>query len=213
MRVIFALPGNSFSGQFFLNWNNFLPYLQKNDINPVVSIAGGSNVCQVRQRCLLPKRPSGKITSRSPFDGELDYDYIMWIDSDTMFTGDDFGRLVNRNVDIVAGVVKMDPQNYSGMPKRTPQNFETTRYFIEEDLKTKDLVEAYWASMAFMLVKKGVFEAIKPPWFLCTMREFAGNPDVMVSEDIYFNLLAQEAGFKVWVDPTVKVGHQKLQIF
>jgi len=210
MKVAFALPGNSFSSMFFINWNNFMFWMKDHDITPIISTAGGSNVVQVRERCLRPMKHGSK-RPREPFFGEIEYDYIMWIDSDIMFTPKDFESLVKRDVDIVSGIYKMDSDRYAGMPKIEPQE-ESSRYFTDSDFRGSDLIEAYWVGMGFMLVKKGVFEKIEPPWFLSTIMDCAWKKDSLVSEDIFFCLRAAESGFKIWADPKVRVGHQKLGI-
>jgi GT2 family glycosyltransferase len=210
MKIAFALPGNSFSSQFFINWNLFMFWMKDNGIEPTISVAGGSNVVQVRERCLRPIN-KGIERPKVPFYGAIEYDYIMWIDSDTMFQPEDFKKLLDRNVDIVSARVKMDPVRYSGMPIETDEEGRH-RFFTEDDFKKDDLIECAWASMAFMLVKKSVFESIEPPWFMTTQKEFNGRKDILISEDIYFSLRARESGFKVWLDPKIKVGHQKLQI-
>jgi hypothetical protein len=45
--------------------------------------------------------------NQKPFDGKLDYDYIMWIDSDILFTPDQFARLLSHDKEIVAGLYLM----------------------------------------------------------------------------------------------------------
>ena len=42
------------------------------------------------------------------FNGQLDYDYIMWIDSDILFTPEQFVRLLSHDVDIVSGLYLME---------------------------------------------------------------------------------------------------------
>ena len=52
-----------------------------------------SNVYHVRNMCL-----GGDVTKgarQKPFQGNIDYDYIMWIDSDMVFKPEDFTALIN----------------------------------------------------------------------------------------------------------------------
>lgn len=37
---------------------------------------------------------------QKPFDGKLDYDYIMWIDSDIIFKPKDLDKLISNDVDV-----------------------------------------------------------------------------------------------------------------
>jgi hypothetical protein len=49
--------------------------------------------------------------NQKPFGGKLDYDYMMWIDSDIIFTPQQFQRLLDHNQDIVSGLYLMDGGN------------------------------------------------------------------------------------------------------
>jgi len=103
----------------------------------------------------------------------------------------------------------MDPDNYCGMLVKGNADLDNATYISEDDLKGDDLLESLYVGMGFMLVKKGVFETVKWPWFLSTTIPFVNRTEIMVTEDIYFCNKAREAGYKVWIDPTVKVGHQR----
>ncbi len=54
---------------------------------------------------------------------------------------------------------------------------------------------------ACVLIHRDVLEAIEPPWFKYT------HPDRMVGEDFYFFQKARAAGYDLWIDRTVIVGH------
>jgi len=171
-----------------------LPSLETKSIDYTYRRGAGSNVSYVRERCLRPLRP-GTTRPKVPFFGELPYDYIMWIDSDIAFEPQHFWKLVENDVDIVAGAYKSDQETYSSeVYQRPPVN---------------DLIEAVWAGMGFMLIKKGVFEKIEPPWFQTRTIDIDTKKDQFVTEDIYFCQRAREAGFKIWINPEVAVGHMK----
>ena len=83
ITIVFCLPGRTFSNNFLLCWSELLMTCIKNNINPLVSCSYDSNVNFVRSKCLGYDVLRGK--DQKPFDGKLDYDYIMWIDSDIIF--------------------------------------------------------------------------------------------------------------------------------
>lgn len=62
--------------------------------------------------------------------------------------------------------------------------------------------------MGFILVKKGVFESMEYPWFKPIEKKI-GNMVDFTMEDVAFCLTAREKGFEIYVDPTVRVGHEK----
>ena len=59
-----------------------------------------------------------------------------------------------------------------------------------------------------MLVKKGVFENMKYPWFQPIEKRIGDMVDFTM-EDVAFCLRAKEKRFKIWIDPQVRVGHEK----
>jgi len=198
MRVVFCLPGNNYSRGFFDSWLKLVMYLKANGIEAVASTAGGSNVSKVRERCVRPLKP-GTLHPKEPFFGEIDYDYIMWIDSDIIFQPEDFAKLLERDLEIVAGLYNATDGNFAC---RVVDDAEgATKQVIEP-------VEAEWVGMGFMLIKRGVLEMIEPPWFQTTVVD-----GQFVTEDIYFCMMARKAGFKIYVDPEVTVRHLKEKLF
>lgn len=105
LTVVFCLPGSSFSGRFVQCWTNLLAWCLGNSIRPVLSQRYSCNIYYVRNMCLGADVSRGK--DQKPFDGKLDYDYIMWIDSDILFTPEQFARLLSHDKEIVAGLYLM----------------------------------------------------------------------------------------------------------
>ena len=51
------------------------------------------------------------------------------------------------------------------------------------------------------------------PWFAPKMQVFeSGEVQDMCGEDVSFCLDAKEAGFDIWCDPRIRVGHEKQRI-
>jgi hypothetical protein len=199
MNIVFCLPGGSYMSCFFDSWMKLVANLsERKDVDYTYRRGFGSNVSLVRERCLRPLRV-GTIRPKVPFFDEIPYDYIMWIDSDIMFEPHHFWKLIDDNVDIAAGLYRSDIENYS------VEIFKDRR-------PVGDLVEAKWVGFGFVLIKKGVFEKMEPPWFQTRTIDVEDKKDQFITEDIYFCQKARDAGFKVWVDTKVVVGHQKLHI-
>ena len=72
-----------------------------------------------------------------------------------------------------------------------------------------------YTGFGWTLIKKGVFEhdEMKYPWFAPKMQVFeSGEVQDMCGEDVSFCLDAKEAGFEIWCDPRVRVGHEKQRV-
>jgi hypothetical protein len=77
-------------------------------------------------------------------------------------------------------------------------------------------IEIEGAGMGFMAVKQGVFEKIGRPWFQEAEAPHDFNdgkgPSIfkVTGEDLSFCVRAREAGFEIWLDPTIQLVHNKV---
>jgi GT2 family glycosyltransferase len=119
-----------------------------------------------------------------------------------VFTIPDFVKLVKEDKDIISGVYKNSVGEYTcgAYDKKTG---------VSTPLKDpRGIMKVDWAGMGFMLIKKGVLERLKYPWVKPYMTTIDGKTK-MVYEDLGFCLRAKNHGFDVWIDSTVKLGHEK----
>jgi len=215
VKVIFCLPGNSFSGKFIKCWTQLLSYCLSSGITFGFSQRQSCNIYYVRNLCLGGDVRRGK--DQKPFNGEMDYDYIMWLDSDIVFTPRQFQKLLNHNKDIVSGLYLMeDGRQFATVKDWNEEYFKQNGNFEfltpQHIRNVSELIEVSYTGMGFMLVKKGVFESLEYPWFK-PIEKTIGNMTDFTMEDVSFCLRALEKGFKIYVDPTVKVGHEKKVVF
>jgi GT2 family glycosyltransferase len=150
---------------------------------------------------------------QKPFDGKLAYDYLMWIDSDVLFTPQQFARLLSHQCDIVAGLYLMeDGKHFAAVRDWDEEHFAkhgSFRFLTPGMLEGEEkLVEVAYTGMGFMLVKQGVFEKLEYPWFKPIEKKIGEAVDFTM-EDVSLALRARELGVKVLVDPQVRVGHEK----
>ena len=216
MKIIFCLPGASYSGRFLQCWTNLLAELPKNKISYGLSQDYLCNIYSARTKVLGASLDRG--VDQKPFDGKVDYDYIMWIDSDMVFQPEQFFKLIDHDKDIASGMYMMqDNINYATV-KRMDENFFAKngyyRFLQREDIKRmKDKpFKVDYTGMGWMLVKYGVIEKLKYPWFYPRKKTYPNGWEEFVSEDVEFCHRVKEAGVDVWVDPTIIVGHEKTMI-
>jgi len=214
IKVVFCLPGPSFSGTFLQMWSELLVTCSKNNIIPILSQRYNPVVYYVRNQCLGGDNMRG--IYQKPFDGKVDYDYLMWIDSDVIFNPNDFFKLLQRNVNIVAGIYKTkDNIHYPVAPKWDEDFFAKNGFFpfiTDEDIKGKtELMSVEYTGFGFILCKRGVFESLKYPWFEPIFYDIGAIHD-FCSEDVGFCKKVLQEGFKIYIDPTIRVGHEKTMI-
>lgn len=228
-NIAFCRPGATFTTKWVRCWTNLAFYCAQNGIGFVDCPATFHNIHMVRDMCLNVNVATKDV---KPFHGELDYTHMMWIDSDQVWQNEDFQKLLDADEDIVCGGYAMngtegrvgicagwyDPkvlEEKKGMPIMKKSEFVNA---VRNEKGLIDLgaihpeYEFPFIGMGFMLVKKGVFESIEYPWFFddnIRVGDIISNS----GDDITFCKKATRAGYKIYLHPEVRVGHQKLHTF
>jgi len=218
ITVVFCIPGQIFSIRFVQCYTNLLLTCSpKYKLNICARLLYAPNIYTVRNRLLLNTDMvlSSDIESmKTPFDGEIDYDYIMWIDSDMVFAPWQFKRLLDHDRAIVSGLSYSAPDMYNCGPDFDKDYLVEHGHFRRYNTKffadKKDLVEVGWIGFAFILIRKGGFEELSFPWFKPDWYEVDDKRRIYLSEDVSFCREVTAKGYKIYVDPTVEVGHEKL---
>jgi len=167
-----------------------------------------------RAKCLggdVLKGPDQK-----PFQGQVDYDVMMWIDSDIVFKPEDFFALLESPHDVTAGLYMMEDLQHFATVKEWNEDFfvktGTFKFMRPDDIVgTPQYVPVAYTGMGWMMIRKGVVEDLKYPWFWGDLQKVDALVD-MNSEDVAFCRALQAAGHTIHVDTKVRVGHQKLML-
>jgi hypothetical protein len=205
MKVIFCIPGSKFSNKFLKSWTNLTKELYKKDIEYELQSWYAPNIYYIRGNLLGGNRKQGQY--QTPWNGEKDYDYIMWIDSDIIFKPEHFFKLLEHDKDIVSGLYLRQPleDGLEAIPVAYACFDSHKQAISTADPKVNgELIKVWSNGMGWMLIKKGVFEKVEYPWF--------GPIPIGLGyhgEDISFQLRAKDAGFDSYVDTSIVVGHEK----
>lgn len=201
-----ALPGRDFTNGFVKSWTGLIAELYQKGWGFYLSNYRAADMHNCRNRIVLYEgEPQPDYTP--PFNG-VDYDYVLWIDSDMIFNFHDLELLVEADRDIIGGMYPLDGQGTStaGWFKGDGNHRAGYQYF-------KDLTEPFevdYIGFGFLLIRKGVFEEIGYPWFQAEELNFAERGiNVHASEDVAFAAKAQRKGFKLHAHPRVRLDHQK----
>jgi len=218
-KVIFALPGREFSGKFLQSWTELVYACLQNDIQPIMSQHYSPLLYYVRNMCLGGDNLKG--IDQKPFGGQFDYDYIMWIDSDIVFTPEHFFKLLQDDKDIVSGLYMMnDNIHYATVEDWDDEFFLKNGHFqfLNREMvqaKKGELFTADYTGFGWLLAKKGVFESLEYPWFQPMWTEYEIDGKIVrdfTMEDVAFCKMIKEKGFDVWIDPNIIVGHEKMMV-
>lgn len=207
INLIIATPGYSVLSGYLRSLLAATQELNQRGITWAFSQEYASHVANAREVTLNGDNQNDP-TEQRPFKGQVTYDKILWIDSDIIFTPEDVIKAYESPYDIVAGAYMIA----SGEVVAYKELFGRG-YTIEE---IKDMTEPErisGAGMGFMAVKSGVFESLTRPWFQSPVvtTQISGK-DVtfpIIGEDISFCYRAGQAGFEIWLDPSIKLIHHK----
>jgi len=217
--VVFCLPGRGVSYTFLKNFVTLCFDLVQNKASIQISQDYSSMVNFARCKCLGANVLRGP--DQLPWDGKLKYDYQLWIDSDIVFNVEKFYQLVLMDEKIASGwyctedgkttsvAHWLDEDDFKG--NGGVMNHET----LDSIAKRKKPFTVDYAGFGWLLIKHGVFEAkeMPYPWFAPKVQVFeSGAVQDMCGEDVSFCLDAQEAGFDIWADPRIRVGHEKTRV-
>jgi len=215
--VVFCLPGRGCSYIFLKNFVQLCFDLVQAGASIQISQDYSSMVNFARCKCLGANVLRGP--NQKPWDGKLEYDYQLWIDSDIVFDTEKFYRLVHHDKDIMSGWYCTEDGNTTSVAHWLEEddfknnggvmNHET----LETIQKRKKLFTVDYTGFGWVLIKKGVFENLEYPWFAPKMQIFnSGEVQDMCGEDVSFCLDAKEKGYEIWCDPVIRVGHEKTRI-
>lgn len=215
MKLVFCLPGKKFSGKFLMSWTQLIAYCISQGHEVTIMQRYSCNIYYVRNMCLGGNVLLGD--NQKPFNGQLEYDYLMWIDSDIVFTPEQFQKLINADKDIASGLYMMEGgYSYATVEYWNEQYFQEhgTFEFLTPPMiaKKTGLFPVAYTGFGFMLVKKGVFEKMKYPWFRPEYVNI-GNSTDFTMEDVAWCREANRLGYRIYVDPTVIVGHEKSTVY
>jgi hypothetical protein len=259
--IVFCLPGRMVSYTFLKSFLQLCFDLAANQTGFIIQQDYSSMVNFARCRCLGYNVTRGKY--QVPWDGKLNYDYQMWIDSDIVFSSQLFWKLADtaifdspvedtRNIEEFPLMDKSEEEldeigkwDDTVRKERAARlnlfcNPITSGYYCTEDRKTVPV--AHWiydaeefvrnggmmhsetldtmavrkkpftcdyVGFGFVMVAKGVFENMIYPVFGPKLQKYENGIEDYCGEDVGFCLDAKDLGFKIVVDPFVRVGHEK----
>lgn len=216
--VIFAFPGRDFSGSFLINWSKTLLQLVQKGYKIMLVNDYSSFVPFSRMKTLGLDTLRG--AAQVPFDGKLNYDVWMTIDSDIFFIPEQVIEIIEDTdkYPVVSGLYRMeDLKHYAAVKEWDTDYFKKYGTFDFIKVNELDTSEKYikvaYSGMGFFACRKGVIENLKYPYFNYPLIEIEADNGKLIremcSEDVAFCKNLKDAGYKITVNTQIKVGHEK----
>jgi hypothetical protein len=205
-NVIIATPGKNMESEYVTSLIDTIDFLNKNNISYKFVNKYSPTVSAAREGTIMDDYFLD-IFNDKPLRGSATYDKIIWIDSDIAWTPEDFMKLYNSDKDLISGVYVSD----RGVPMFSMNNEPSVSPI--DAIKRTEVFEISQAGFGFIAIKSGVFESLSRPWFDTVFSKITNENGeerlVPYGEDYSFCIKATNAGFKIYLDPTVQVVHNK----
>ena len=208
--IIICCPGDCFSGKFIKCLTYLIKHLNTIGFTVYFSGAYSRNIYEVRNKCMLGSPTKG--SSQQPFNG-MEYDYVLWIDNDIVFTPADFDLVYKEDIDVMSGLYVMaNDRQFAAVEYWDEDYFQkygTFEFLNKEDIRTRYIpFKVEYVGFGFLLFKHGVFEQLQYPWFEPTYLEIKTSKDFSM-EDVTLCLKLKEKNIDIHVHPNVILGHEK----
>lgn len=207
VNVLICTPGRSMEAEYVKSLVGTVGHLNASGITYLYLNEYSSQVNAAREATAMGSRFL-RAFDKQPLSGQVTYDKMIWIDSDISWTVEQFVKMYESPYEIVSGVY----YNHEGVPMFSTDENEI--YYDHGTLRGKEYpFEIFAAGFGFLAVKSGVFEAMPRPWFDTVFQRIESDQGeemfIPWGEDYSWCKKAKEVGFKIYLDPSVRVGHHK----
>lgn len=130
--------------------------------------------------------------------------HLMFVDADMIFPSSGFIRLLDHDKDIVGANYNQRGNPTAGNPHTSTIKIANSEgKLIATNEIPPQLFKCWSLGLGFTLVKMSVFDKLEKPYF----RDFESPEGEHHTEDVEFFTKCQAAGFEVWCNPTISMGH------
>lgn len=210
-NVVIATPGNQMCAEYVKCLAKTIRILEQNNISWIYQSEYTSIITNAREATITGSK-NLEVFNTSPGKDQYTYDKIFCIDSDIVWSEEQFIKLYTSDKSIISAVY-YDANGTNAMVHHKKNDF---KFMNRKDIeKIKEIFPVYGVGLGFVCIKFGVFESLKRPWFTLgkMVNEIDGiEYEIPQGEDLHFCERVSEKGHQVFVDPTIVVGHMKSNI-
>ena len=216
-NVIIAFPGKEFSGTFLMQWSESL--LKMTQLGYKIALTNDYSAYAPFTRMMTLGLDTMRGNEQKPFDGKVEYDVWVTIDSDIIFTAKQLIELIEDTdkYPVISGMYKMANSKYIAAVKEWNLTYfikNGVYEFIDPETFDKDIKhhEVAYTGMGFMACTREVLEKIEYPYFNYPTEELQVDGKTIsqiFSEDVSFSKRVIDAGYKIVINTDLRVGHEK----
>jgi hypothetical protein len=199
--IVIATPGSMITNAFVRSLTKTIKVLEENKITWQFVNYESPTLRHARER-VINDRDDDQFDSELPFSGQFTYNKIMWIDSDIQWEPEDLLKLYRSEREIISGA-------YLQTNGTVAVSFDETSSPYPYQIPTARESIVTSCGFGFLCVKQGVFEVLPRPWFDNFLFNKDGTVASYATEDSAWCAKARAHGFKIWLDPNVRVIHNK----
>lgn len=204
--VIIATPGNMMEAEYVKSLVSTISFLHERKITFKFASQYSPRVDAAREATIMDSTFLDPFNNE-PFLGELEYKKIIWIDSDISWEPSDFYALYSDEHQIISGVYLSN----KGFPMFTPQDDNIDPRQL---LNGTEPFPVMGVGFGFICMSRGVFELMPRPWFetrFSKITDAQSGKEILVpfGEDYSWCISAAQSGFTTYVNPLIRVTHNK----
>ena len=207
-NVIIAFPGKEFSGTFLMQWSESL--LKLSQLGYKIALTNDYSAYVPFTRMMTLGLDTMRGNEQKPFDGKIEYDVWVTIDSDVIFTPKHLIELIEDTdkYPVISGMYRMSNSKYIAAVREwnLAHFIKNGVYeFIDPETLDKDVKhhEVAYVGMGFMACTREVLEKIEYPYFNYPTEELEVDGKTIsqvFSEDVSFSKRVTDAGYKIVIN-------------
>jgi hypothetical protein len=216
-NVVIALPGKEFSGTFLMQWSESL--LKLSQLGYKIALTNDYSAYVPFTRMMTLGLDTMRGNEQKPFDGKIEYDVWVTIDSDIIFKAKQLIELIEDTdkFPVISGVYRMSNSKYiAAIREWNLAHFikNGVYEFIDPETLDEDVKhhEVAYVGMGFMACTREVLEKIEYPYFNYPTEELQVDGKTIsqvFSEDVSFSKRVTDAGYKIVINTDLRLGHEK----
>lgn len=221
--VVFCVPTHKltsgFSTAFLNNWTEIVFNCIINGYKPLLSVANDNDVITMRNKCLGVNLINLSQT-KDAFEGQVEYDYIVWLDPNISLSFNDLKKLLESPHDITTAIYTYAfSQNnqmtnlIAGDTNSILEYYKKNGSFpfvgydslinVEKDKEHNRYIKVNYADMGLIVMKPSVYKKLEAPYFL------NGNTKenyVAILTDVFYHCQKLiDSGFEIMADFNTKL--------